>query len=146
MARSILYFSMTLIFSVSLESCLTNSKDKGIVGKWNRQSDDSLSKVIEGEKANWGDITFLEDSTFTINGDAQEDTSTASIPGWHVGGVLKGKYSIDENQLSLKPEEWKKTLFSLNYKIVELTNKKLVLLSTFDKEDTTKYIVYSRYE
>ena len=142
-ARPILCFSMILIISLSLESCL-NRKTKGITGTWIRQDYDSLSQALEDNKDHWGDLIFSADSTFTINGDSPEDTSTAS--GWHVGGIVKGKYSIDEDHLYLKPKEWEKILFSLNYEIIELTNKKLVLLSAFDKGDTTKYIIYSRDE
>lgn len=136
---------MILIISLSLVSC-HDFDDKTIVGKWERQSNDSLEKVFNGNKPNWGDITFLPDSTFTIHGDSRKDTSSASVPGWHVGGQVKGKYRIEEHHLYLTPEDWNKPLFSLNYQIIELTKRKLVLLSTFDKGDTTKYIIYSRNE
>jgi hypothetical protein len=136
---------MILITSLSLVSC-HDFDGKTIVGKWERQSNDSLEKVLNGNKPHWGDITFLTDSTFTIHGDSQKDTSSASVPGWHVGGQVNGKYRIEENYLYLTPEEWNKTLFSLNYQIIELTKRKLVLLSTFDIGDTTKRIVYTRYE
>lgn len=146
MTRSVLCFSMALIILILSVSCFNSRKGNGIVGKWNRQNKDTLGRIVESEKGDWGDISFLKDSTFIINGNQQEDTSTVSVPGWHIGGAVKGKYRINENHLALELGEWERIPFSLNFEIIELTRDKLVLLSAFNKGDTTKYIVYFRYE
>ena len=121
---------------------LIGCSDPDILGEWKREvnpidKDDSLFM-----NSGWGDITFNGDSTFAITGDTTT-TVVQSVNGWHAGGMIKGRWRIEGGSLLLHTSELP-AAFDLRYQILLLTTKRLIILSAFARNDTTKSIKYSR--
>jgi hypothetical protein len=120
-------------------------KDKvQLIGKWKREINPNLKDQNLVENTGWGDINFSADSTFRMQGDTTVEQVSDTIPGWQVGGPLKGTWRIEKNHLLLYFEDLGPLQFPLRYKIIQLTDKRLVLLSAFDNGDTTMKLTYSR--
>jgi hypothetical protein len=103
-----------------------------IIGKWTHKI-----------KHDGGDIIFNPDSTYLIEGFPGYDPSKDTVAGWSISGPIRRKWKIEKNNLLLQPGGLTANLY-ITYEIIQLTNKQLVLLSSFDKGDTTKYIIYYR--
>lgn len=113
-----------------------------IIGEWKRELSPIEVSDSQFINSSWGDITFNRDSTFAISGDTNTMVDN-SVPGWHVGGPIKGRWRIEENYLLLHTDDFP-ALFDLRYQIIELTSQRLVILSAFDKNDTAKTIKYTK--
>lgn len=131
------------VFLLFLVVTLLGCNKPQVIGKWKREFGPELEKEFGPEINGFGNLTLNADSTYLIAGDGHKDTAGDSIPGWHVGHDQRGKWRLEKDKLFLKLENLEPGIY-LGYDIIELTRKKLVLLSPFDKGDTTKYIVYSR--
>ena len=103
-----------------------------IIGKWKRESNPNLEDQNLFESTGWGDIRFNADSTFNMKGDNTVRQVIDTISGWHVGGPMNGTWRIEENDLLLYFEDLSPQI-PLRYEIVELTDRRLVLLSAHDK-------------
>ena len=78
-----------------------------------------------------------------IGEDTNEPIVHDTVPGWHVGGKMTGNWRVEDNTLLLHLAEIEQPVY-LRYEIIQLTSERLVLLSSFNKGDTTKYIVFHR--
>jgi hypothetical protein len=114
-----------------------------LIGKWKREINPNLEDQYLVANTGWGDINFSSDSTFSMQGDTTVEQISDTTPGWHVSGPLKGTWRIEKNHLLLYFEDIVPQ-FPLRYKIVQLTDKRLMLLSALDKGDTTMKLTYSR--
>ena len=131
----LLSFIFCLLFS--------NCKNTEITGKWKPEIHPSYKQSLESGQSSWGDLILNSDSTFVIEGDTSEPRLNNTVPGWHVGGRIKGNWRLDGNSLTFHMDDIERPYY-LSYEIIHLTSTRLVLLSSFEKGDTTKYMVYSR--
>jgi hypothetical protein len=118
-------------------------RSNSIVGRWKREANPDFGKDLEDTNYNWANITFNSDTSFSIAGNQDEKYLGVSISEWHGGKDLKGKWRIEKNQLFLKSEGLP-TNFFLIYEIIQVTSNRLALLSSLEKGDATKHIIYSR--
>jgi hypothetical protein len=113
-----------------------------IIGKWRRVNPKSHFQDTTHKQLKWGDIEIRSDSTFHIEGDSSTKNST--IPGWHGGEEYNGTWELDDvNRLTLWMEPQENRMF-LWFKIIKLTEKKLVLRLGFNIDDKKHNITYLR--
>jgi hypothetical protein len=133
------FVQIALCFLIS--AC--NSKNHGIIGQWKREKL-HLLEGFEMLDSNWGNITFYPDSTFFIQGQSNQDSAGASLPGWNAGGNTKGTWRLGDSLLFLQLEP-KEASMALTYKIIRMTERQLILNSALSGKDFKKdYMEYSR--
>jgi hypothetical protein len=118
--KSIFIFSFILLLGSCKEPC--------IIGHW------QLQQKFSGDSKGI-DLIIKKDSTYEMLYDNGVDT--LNIPGWHDDNMSGTWYYPDRYNLYLfpnvmkvqTPKEWllKYPLLGLQYKIIRLTNKKMIL-------------------
>ncbi|WP_336518493.1 hypothetical protein [Pollutibacter soli] len=112
-----------------------------LIGRWRRVDPDQKLQNTSNKKLNRGDLEIRIDSTFHIAGDT---VTSSSLPGWYVGQEYHGKWDLrGKNALTLwlNPGGDK---IPVNYIIIELTKRKLVLRSSLHQDDKHHDITYLR--
>jgi hypothetical protein len=122
---------LILILSIFLSACKTNVD---IVGEWKREVGPEFTNASMG----CGNLSINSDSTFKLHGEESEMKIVDTIPGWHTGGSIKGKWQVEKNHLLFYLDEMG-TKIPIRYEIVELTANRLVMLSTLPGNDTIRY-------
>ena len=130
-----------LLFIIPLLT--TSCSQTEITGKWKLETNPSFDQGMRSNQSSWEGLILNSDSTFVIGEDTTEPIVHDTVPGWHTGGKFTGNWRVEGNKLLLHPADIEEPIY-LSYEIIQLTFKRLVLLSTFDKGDTTKNITYSR--
>ena len=83
-----------------------------------------------------GDIMFSTDSTFILYAGGPD---TSSAPGWHFGD-MNGTWSMpDEKHIMFRFDP--KIAYGPSYKIIELDQKHLIMVSSFDENKKDAMIV-----
>jgi hypothetical protein len=113
-----------------------------LIGEWKRELNSIELNDSQFINSGWGNIIFKQDSTFTITGDTNTSVDSL-VPGWHMGGPIRGRWRVEENHLLLHTDDLP-ALFDLRYKIIQLTSNQLVILSAFDNDDTIQSMKYTR--
>lgn len=81
-----------LIFVSFLWSC----KQGEIIGNWRRMKPYTQDQGIKISK-DFGDMIINSDSTFYVQGDTINQTS--STPGWHLSGDYNGKWGYSKKNI-----------------------------------------------
>lgn len=127
----ILRLALTFFFISFIISC----KESNIIGKWKRSGFTKYRRLLQNDTSSLGNLTISGDSTFFINGDGRKDIDT--VPGWHTGVDFSGTWSIINKNLVFQYDP-KENPFGLAFNIIRLTNRKLILVSTFDRKHKNK--------
>jgi hypothetical protein len=124
-------YSQILLLIIFTVSCSPTN----IIGYWERKG---MNKP-KGSKQ--GNLSLFSDSTFLINGVEPKDTST--VPGWHVGEEMKGRWTkATNNRIILYPDDRE---YFLAFKIVQLHQNKMILtIGSPSMQDKANLIKYER--
>lgn len=104
-----------------------------LIGNWRRVIPVIKYNGSVIKQNHWGDLAIRKDSTFHIQGDTTNQNSTTA--GWHIGNEYNGTWRLyKENHLFLYLNPKEDKIF-LSYKIIKLDKQKLVLRSSFYKNN-----------
>ena len=123
-------------------SFLTGYSQLSLIGNWRRVTSSSKKTLLNNNEPQYGDMQIHSDSTFHIQG-AMISTSVTQ-PGWHTGEDITGNWEQKDSTYIILWLDPKNERLFLTYKIIKLTETKLIIRSLLGKNNHKPNIVFLR--